>query len=328
MIDTLSKWGGTLVEIGYTPGISSTQLHGGIKEVGTTPDVRLKRFRRLINAKRIVRILEAHTPLCGLITEEASVTKNGILHEFDGMWSSSLTDSTAKGKPDIEALDLTSRLQNVNDTFEVTTKPLIYDADTGGIPEHFAFTVKSLERVGVSAVIIEDKVGLKKNSLFGTDVIQKQASIDEFCHKIKIGKKAQITQDFMIIARIESLILDQGIDDAILRAKAYIKAGADGIMIHSRQKSPEEILEFCSQYRKLDLHAPLVAVPSSYNCITEDELADAGVDVVIYANHMLRASYPAMKKVAHSILQYGRSKECENICMPIKEILNLIPGTR
>lgn len=328
VIDTLAEWGGELVEIGYTEGISSTKLHEGLKEVGTTPDIRLKCLRRLIDAKPIVRVLEAHTPLCGLIIEHASAEADGIKREFDAMWSSSLTDSTAKGKPDIEALDLTSRLQNINDTFEVTTKPLIYDADTGGIPEHFAFTVKSLERVGVSAVIIEDKVGLKKNSLFGNDVSQQQASIEEFCHKISMGRNARITDDFMVIARIESLILEKGMDDAVERAKAYIAAGADGIMIHSREKEPDEILEFCRIYKSLDLQAPLVAVPSSYNSITDDELANAGVNIVIYANHMLRAAYPAMNDVAHSILQHGRSMECEDKCMPIKGILDLIPGTR
>ncbi len=328
VIDTLSEWGGELVEVGYTPGISSTQLNESLKEVGTTPDIRLKRLRRLIDAKPMVRVLEAHTPLCGLIIEHAQVSIDGVHREFDAMWSSSLTDSTAKGKPDIEALDLTSRLQNINDTFAVTTKPLIYDADTGGIPEHFAFTVKSLERVGVSAVIIEDKVGLKKNSLFGTEVDQQQASIEEFCHKIKMGKQAQVTDVFLVIARIESLILEQGMDDAIARAKAYIEAGADGIMIHSRQQSPNEILEFCSLYRKLEKAKPLIAVPTSYNRITDTELAEAGVNVVIYANHLLRAAYPAMRDVAHSILKHGRSFECESQCLSIKEILELIPGTR
>ena len=328
VIDTLAEWGGELVEIGYTAGISSTQIHGCIKEVGTTPDIRLQRLRRLVNAKSIVRVLEAHTPLCGLIIEHAIEVINNNPVEFDAMWSSSLTDSTAKGKPDIETVDLTTRLQNINDTFEVTTKPLIYDADTGGISEHFAFTVKSLERVGVSAVIIEDKKGLKKNSLFGTDVSQQQDGIEEFCHKIKTGKNAQITNEFMIIARIESLILDKGMDDAVIRAKAYIEAGADGIMIHSRHESPIEILEFCNIYNQFENRVPLVAVPSSYNSITDTELAEAGVDIVIYANHMLRAAYPAMSKVAHSILRHGRSLECNDDCMPISEILDLIPGTR
>ena len=328
VIDTLDKWGGKLVEVAYTKGISSTQLNAGLKEVGTTPNIRLKRLRRLIEAKKIVRVLEAHTPLCGLIIEHAQETVNGTPREFDAMWSSSLTDSTAKGKPDIEAVDLTARLQTINDSFEVTTKPLIYDADTGGKPEHFVFTVKNLERLGVSAVIIEDKIGLKKNSLFGNDVKQEQDTIEEFSHKIQVGKKAQITDDFMVIARIESLILEKGMDDAVTRAKAYIEAGADGIMIHSRQKTPDEILEFCKIYRQLDNQVPLVAVPSSYNSITDDELAEAGVNVVIYANHMLRAAYPAMNEVAHSILKHGRTQECEDRCMPIKEILDLIPGTR
>ncbi len=328
VIDTLAEWGGELVEIGYTPGVSSTQLHAGLKEVGTTPDIRLKRLRRLIDAKPVVRVLEAHMPLCGLIIEHTKVDVDHFEREFDAMWSSSLTDSTAKGKPDIEALDLTSRLQNINDMFEVTTKPLIYDADTGGRPEHFAFTVKSLERVGVSAVIIEDKIGLKKNSLFGNEVEQQQDSIEEFSHKIQVGKSAQITDDFMIIARIESLILEQGMNDAIERARAYIAAGADGIMIHSRQKTPDEVIEFCSRYKKLERTVPLVAVPSSYNSITDIELAEAGVNVVIYANHMLRAAYPAMSEVAQRILRYGRAKEVDHLCLSIKDILHLIPGTK
>jgi phosphoenolpyruvate phosphomutase / 2-hydroxyethylphosphonate cytidylyltransferase len=328
VIDTISEWGGELVEVGYTPGISSTKLHEGLKEIGTTPDIRLKRLRRLIDAKPVVRVLEAHNPLCGLIIENASVDVDGVKREFDAMWSSSLTDSTAKGKPDIEALDLTSRLQNINDIFEVTTKPLVYDADTGGRPEHFAFTVKSLERVGVSALIVEDKVGLKKNSLLGNEVHQELAPVEEFCHKIAVGKNARITEDFMIIARIESLILEKGMDDALMRAEAYIAAGADGIMIHSREKSAEEILEFCARYREFEKQVPLIAVPSSYNAVTDTALAEAGVNVVIYANHMLRAAFPAMDAVAHSILENGRSMECEPECMPISEILNLIPGTR
>ena len=328
VIETIKQWGGELVEISYTPGISSTQLNQSLKDIGTTPDIRLKRLRRLIEAKPIVRVLESHTPLCGLIIEHASELVDGVKVEFDAMWSSSLTDSTAKGKPDIEAVDLTARLQQINDNFEVTTKPLIYDADTGGIPEHFAFTVKSLERVGVSAVIIEDKIGLKKNSLLGNDVTQQQDTIEDFCHKIKVGKASQITDDFMVIARIESLILEKGMDDAIARAKAYIAAGADGIMIHSRQKSPDEVLQFCSLYNQFDNRVPLVVVPSSYNSITDQELAEAGANIVIYANHLLRAAYPAMSKVAHSILRHGRSLECDDDCMKIGEILDLIPGTR
>jgi phosphoenolpyruvate mutase len=325
VIDTLKKWGGKLVEIQYTPGISSTQLHKELKNIGTTPDIRLRTLRRLINVKPPVRVLEVHNGLTGLIVENTRVEIDGVPKEFDAMWSSSLADSTARGKPDIEAVDITARMTTVNEIFEVTTKPLIFDADTGGKPEHFVFTVKSLERLGVSAVIIEDKIGLKKNSLFGTDVPQQQANIEEFCFKIKAGKNAQITNNFMIVARIESLVLDMGMDDALLRAKAYIEAGADAIMIHSRQETADEILEFCKQFNRFQDKAPLVAVPSSYNEITEDQLVDAGVNIVIYANHLLRAAYPAMMDVAKSILAHGRSLDCEEKCMPINEILNLIP---
>ena len=328
VIDTLAEWGGKLHEVPYTKGISSTQLNQSLKEVGTTPEIRMERLRRLLESKPIVTVMEAHNGLTGLIVENIDVEVEGRKKEFDAMWLSSLTDSTAKGKPDIEAVDVTSRLHGLNDILEVTTKPIIYDGDTGGIPEHFVFTVKKLERLGVSAVIIEDKTGLKKNSLFGTDVPQTQDTIENFCHKIQEGKKAQVTKSFMIIARIESLILKQGIDDAITRAKAYIEAGADGIMIHSKEKNGEEILEFCKRYSKFEKRAPLVAVPSSYNHMYEKELADAGVNIVIYANHLLRSAYPAMVDVAKSILTNERSLEANDQCMSIKEILNLIPGTK
>ncbi len=322
VIDALKEWGGELVEPSYTKDISSTKLNAAIKEVGTTPQLRMKQFRRALESKPIVRILEAHNGLTGLIAEHTKVENK----EFDGTWISSLTDSTAKGKPDIEFVDFTSRMNTIHEILEATTKPIILDGDTGGVSEHFSFMVKTLERLGVSAVIIEDKIGLKKNSLFGTDVQQTQDSVENFCHKIKIGKDARVTEDFMIIARVESLILKKGVDDALIRANAYIKAGADAIMIHSKEKEPDEILEFCKRYQELETKVPLVAVPSTYNKITEKELINAGINVVIYANHMLRSAYPAMIKTARKILEHERAHEAEEHCMPIKEILELIPG--
>jgi phosphoenolpyruvate mutase len=326
VIDTLAEWGGQLIEVPYTQGISSTKLNKSLKEVGTTPEIRMHRLRRLIAAKPIVRLMEAHNGLTGLIVENTSVTTDNVVREFDGMWLSSLTDSTAKGKPDIEAVDVTARMQTMSDILEVTTKPIVYDGDTGGRTEHFVFTVKTLERFGVSAVIIEDKVGLKRNSLYGTGVKQTQAPIEEFCEKIRAGKRAQVTDAFMIIARIESLVLGRPLDEAVERAQAYLEAGADGIMIHSAKKEPDEVLAFCERYRKLPMQAPLVVVPTSYNTITEDELAAAGANVVIYANHLLRSAYPAMVQVAKSILTHGRSFEADKHVISIKEVLSLIPG--
>ncbi|MDO7253866.1 phosphoenolpyruvate mutase [Helicobacter cappadocius] len=332
VIATLKELGkGELIEPPYTEGISSTQLNINARAIGISTNARLSLLRRLIEAKKPLRILEAHNAISALIAQNAYGEPNGIGNgkiEFDGIWSSSLTDSTSRGKPDIEAIDLTARLTTINEIFEVTTKPLIYDADTGGKLEHFIFTVKSLERTGVSAVIIEDKIGLKKNSLFGNEVIQNQDSIEDFCLKIAAGKKAQVTSDFMIIARIESLILEKGIPDALKRAKAYIEAGADGIMIHSRQKSPDEIFDFLNQFRNYDTSTPVVVVPTSFNEVSAKELANAGANIIIYANHMLRAAYPAMKEVAEGILKFDRSKEIEDKCMDIKEILHLIPGTK
>ncbi len=328
VIETLAEWGGELVEVPYTEGISSTKLNKALKEIGTTPDIRRNKLRRLLNAKPFLRFLEAHNGLTGLIVERVGVKKNDGKIEFDGIWDSSLTESTAKGKPDtIEAVDVSTRMQTLNDIIEVTTKPIIYDADTGAQIEHFQFTVKTLERLGVSAAIIGDKKILKNNSLLGTDVEQTQDSIDGFCEKLKAVKAAQVTDDFMIIARIESLSLGFGFDDALKRAKAYIESGADGIMIHSRQNEAFEIFEFCQQYSSFKQKVPLIADSSSYNRVTENELLQHGVNIVIYANHLLRAAYPAMISAAESILTHGRSYETDSQLLPIKEIRELIPGT-
>jgi len=328
VFEAMNELGGKVIEIPYTKGIDTTSLIDETKRIGTTPDVRLRTLRRLIAAKPIVRIMEAHDGLSGLIVEHAKVEKNMKVNTFDGMWASSLTDSTSKGKPDIEAVDITTRMQDITNILECTTKPIIYDGDTGGKPEHFAFTVRTLERNGISAVIIEDKVGLKQNSLFGTEAVQTQDSIEGFCHKIQVGKAAQVTPDFMIIARCESIIAGKTIDDALERCFAYVAAGADGIMIHSRDKSGEDIKEFCSRFRAKHSSVPIVVVPTSYNSIYEEELQRWGVNIVIYANHMLRAAYPAMVKCAETILEHERALEADPICMPIKQILTLIPGTK
>ena len=326
--EVVKEWGGEIVEIPYTKGINSTALAENASTIGTTPDIRRASLRRLLAAKPVVRILEAHSGLSGLIAEHAQVTKDDGIHQFDGMWSSSLTDSTSKGKPDIEAVDLTTRMQSLTDILECTTKPIIYDGDTGDIPEHFVFTVRTLERNGVSAVIIEDKKGLKKNSLFGTEAKQVLATEEEFCEKISAGKKAQVTKDFMIIARIEEIIAGYSVDEAISKAFAAVKAGADGVMIHSKDKSGMDIKEFCAKFRAEYKNIPIVLVPTTYNQFTEKELGEWGANIIIYANHMLRASYPAMRKCAETILQAERSLEVNDMCMPIKEILELIPGTK
>lgn len=325
----MENLGGKVIEVPYTKGISASSLKEAMDSLGVTPQARLASLRRLISAKPIVRIMESHCGLTGLIIEHTKVEVGNEIREYDGMWASSLTDSTSKGKPDIEAVDLTTRLHDLNDSLEVTTKPVIYDGDTGGKTEHFVFTVRTLERLGVSAVIIEDKVGLKQNSLFGTDAVQTQDSIEGFCSKIQAGKEAQVTRDFMIIARCESLIAGKPVEDALERCHAYVAAGADGIMIHSKNKDGQDIKEFCQRFREVDNHTPIVAVPTTYGQFTEAELAEWGINIVIYANHMLRSAYPAMVKCAERILETTRCQEAsEEYCMPIKQILNLIPGTK
>ncbi len=328
VIKTLDKWGGKLIEPKYTPGISSTKLNWEVRERGTTPGIRMQVLRRLLASKGLIRIMEAHNGLTGLIVEKTRIETRSSSKEFDGMWLSSLTDSVSKGKPDIGFVDLTSRMNTINSILEVTTKPIIYDGDSGGLPEHFKFMVKTLEREGISAVIIEDKIGAKKNSLFGTDVKQTQDSIENFCIKIKAGIDARVTEEFMIIARVESLILKAGMEDALERAEAYIKAGADGIMIHSKEKTADEILEFCSKYKKITNNVPLVVVPSTYSHITEEELEKAGVRIAIYANQLLRSAYPSMVRTAETILETGRAQESDEFCISIKDILTLIPGSK
>lgn len=320
----LAAYGGSIIDVPYTYNENVKRIDARIREKLAMPEYRRKRLRQLLKLCPIVKAIEVHSGLTGLIAEKTVVEHNGEFDQFDAMWISSLCDSTAKGKPDIELVDMTSRFRTIDDVMEVTTKPIIFDGDTGGLIEHFVYTVRSLERMGVSAVIIEDKIGLKKNSLFGNEVKQTQDSIEHFCEKIKAGKKIQLTDDFMIIARIESLILEQGMEDALTRAYSYVEAGADAIMIHSRKKSPDEILQFCDIFRKRDQNTPIVVVPSSFNVVTEEELAAHGVNIVIYANQLTRSAFPAMKQTAVDILQYHRAKEVDSRLLPIKDIITLI----
>ena len=326
VIALMKEIGGEVIEIPYTKGVNSSALNEAMRSLGTTPNIRLKTLRRLIEIKKPVRIMEAHSGLSGLIIEHLNIEKDDGLHCFDGIWSSSLTDSSCNGKPDIEAVDLTTRLQNITNILECTTKPIVFDGDTGGKLEHFVYTVRTLERNGISAVIIEDKAGLKKNSLFGTEVTQELAPIVDFCEKISAGKRAQVTKEFMIIARLESLIAGMPVSDALERARSYVAAGADGIMIHSKEKSGDDIRDFCEKFRAEYRYVPLILVPTTYNHLSESELAGWGATIVIYANHMLRASYPAMMNTAKTILENERSLEADEFCMPLKEILELIPG--
>ena len=320
----LAEYGGQIIDVPYTFNENVKHIDDKVREKLMMPEFRRKRLKQLLAIRPIVKAIEAHSGLTGLIAEKTVVEHDGHLDQFDAMWISSLCDSTAKGKPDIELVDMTSRFRTIEDITEVTTKPIVFDGDTGGLIEHFVYTVRSLERMGVSAIIIEDKTGLKKNSLFGTEVVQTQDTIEHFSEKIRAGKKVQLTDDFMIIARIESLILERGMEDALTRAKAFVEAGADGIMIHSRKKDPNEILEFCDKFRKFDKETPIVVVPSSFNTITEAELAEHGVNIVIYANQLTRSAFPAMKKTAEDILRYHRAKEVDDRLLPIKDIISLI----
>ena len=320
----LDKYGGKVIDIPYTFNENIKRIENKMKEKLSMPEYRRKRLRQLLQLCSVVKTIEVHDGLTGLIAEKTVVENSSGLDQFDAMWISSLCDSIAKGKPDIELIDRTSRFRTIDDVMEVTTKPIIFDGDTGGLAEHFVYTVRSLERMGVSAVIIEDKMGLKRNSLLGTQVKQTQDEIVHFCEKIRAGKKVQLTEDFMIIARIESLILEHGMEDALKRARAYVEAGADGIMIHSRREDPSEILDFCDQFRADYKEIPLVVAPSSFHSITEAELAEHGVNIVIYANQLIRSAFPAMEKTAKDILTFHRAQEADARLMPIDRIVSLV----
>ncbi len=321
---SLDAYGGEIIDVPYTRNESVKLIDEKVRAKLMMPEFRRARLRRMLGLRPIVKALEVHSGLTGLLAEKTVVEHDGELDQFDAMWISSLCDSTAKGKPDIELVDMTSRFRTIDDVMEVTTKPIIFDGDTGGLIEHFVYTVRTLERMGVSAVIVEDKTGLKKNSLFGTEVAQTQDSIEHFSEKIAAAKKVQLTDDFMIIARIESLILEKGQEDALNRARAYVKAGADGIMIHSRKKDPSEIFAFCDAFRREDKVTPIVVVPTSYNTVTEAELASHGVNIVIYANQLTRSAFPAMQQTAEDLLKYHRAKEVDDRLMSVKKIITLI----
>ncbi len=321
---SLDTYGGQIIDVPYTRNDSVKLIDEKVRAKLMMPEFRRARLRRMLGLRPIVKALEVHSGLTGLLAEKTVVEHDGELDQFDAMWISSLCDSTAKGKPDIELVDMTSRFRTIDDVMEVTTKPIIFDGDTGGLIEHFVYTVRTLERMGVSAVIVEDKTGLKKNSLFGTEVAQTQDSIEHFSEKIAAAKKVQLTDDFMIIARIESLILEKGEEDALTRAKAYVKAGADGIMIHSRKKDPAEIFSFCDAFRRDDKTTPIVVVPTSFNSVTESELAAHGVNIVIYANQLTRSAFPAMQQTAEDLLKYHRAQEVDARLMSVKKIITLI----
>jgi len=324
-IEVLASYGGVLKEFPYSGNADYQRLEDQARDRLSIPDVRRSRLKKLLGMKTTVSAIEAHSGLTGLIAEDTKVEVNGEIRQFDAMWVSSLCDSTAKGKPDIELVDMTSRIRTIEDIMEVTTKPIIFDGDTGGLIEHFVYTIRTLERIGVSCCIIEDKTGLKKNSLFGTEVVQTQDTIEHFCEKIKAGKAALKTSDFMLVARCESLILEQGMDDALNRCFAYVAAGADGIMIHSRKKDPAEIFEFCEKFREKDKKTPIVVVPTSFNEVTEEEFAKRDINIVIYANQLTRSAFPAMVDTAETILRNHRAKEADDKCMSFKEIIRLIP---
>lgn len=324
-IEVLASYGGVLREFAYSDNAEYQRLEDASRDQLSIPDIRRSRLKKLLGMKKTVTAIETHSGLTGIIAEKTQVLEDGKAYQFDAMWVSSLCDSTAKGKPDIELVDMTSRLRTIEDIMEVTTKPIIFDGDTGGLIEHFVYNIKTLERIGVSACIIEDKTGLKKNSLFGNEVVQTQDSIEHFSEKIRAGKKALKTSDFMLIARIESLILEQGMEDALKRAFAYVEAGADGIMIHSRLKDPAEIFDFCEKFRKQDQTTPIVVVPTSFNGVTEEEFASRNINIVIYANQLTRSAFPAMQHVAETILKNHRAKEADEMCMSFKDIIRLIP---
>ena len=325
VIKLLKRWKGRLIEVPYTKKVNINENKKNLNNIFHNPETRVSRLKRLIGSKKIVRFIESHNPLTGLMIENLKINHRNEYKEFDGIWSSSLTDSASNGKPDNQSLELSTRINNLNSVAEVTSKPILFDADNGGRPEHLPYTIKNLERLGVSAIAIEDKAGLKSNSLFKDQKGASQDSIKNFCKKIKISCSARRSEDFLIVARVESFILGKNLSDAIKRAESYSRAGADLILIHSKIDTPKEIFSFAEKFKKSKYFKPMVAVPSTYSKVTEKQLIKNGFKIVIYANHLLRAAYPAMEKTALSILKNSRSSEVEKEIISIKKILNIIP---
>lgn len=325
LLQLLEQYGGKLIEFPYNMEDGIQLLESSLKKQYSMPEVRRGALKRLLNTKSYIRVMEAHDGLTGLIVENSSYQADDGFKEFDALWESSLCDSTSRGKPDIELIDWSERISRINEIMDVTTKPIIVDGDTGGEIERFSYIVQNLEKIGVSAVIIEDKIGPKRNSLFGTEVLQTQDTPQHFAEKIRTAKAALKTHDFMIIARIESLILEKGMEDALYRAENYVAAGADGIMIHSKSKTPDEVYVFCEKFRKKFRDIPIVLVPTTYNQVTEKELAEHGANIIIHANHLIRSAFPAMEQTALAILKNGCSFCVDKQCMPVKKIISFIP---
>ena len=274
---------------------------------------RVSSLKALLKKKNCIRVLEAHSGLSGLVVEQSG---------FDAIWESSLTDSGSKGLPDIELVTMDSRFHSIQQILDITTKPMIVDCDTGGQLEHFSYWVQKLENVGISAIIIEDKAFPKKNSL-DSSAKHILEDVDIFAKKIKYGVAAKRNKDFMIIARLESLIAKHSMQHALLRAEAFIDAGADGIMIHSKSKvGTDEIIDFAKRFRKMS-ELPLVCVPTTYNDIFDKELEKIGFNIVIHANHLLRASLKAMKGAASQIEKEGRSININKRIASVKDIFQI-----
>ena len=327
-INVLSAYGGKLIEIAHTPNINSDLVVDKIRKLKNVSSLRQNTLKRLLQSKSFIKIIEVHSPMSAMIIDNLKINNERGSNFFDGFWSSSLSDSTLFGRPDIESLDIASRLNMINNIFHATTKPLVMDIDTGGLLEHLEINIKTIEQAGVSAVVIEDKKGLKKNSLFGNEVIQHQEDVKVFQEKIKLINTIKVNDNFLCIARIESLILDKGLEDALHRASSYVDAGADMVLIHSRKKTPDEVFLFANEFKRDHPNIPLACIPTSFYTVTEGLLQDKGFNLSIYANHLIRASYKHMEKIAKSILTYQTSQYIEEDIESVKDILNLIPGTK
>jgi len=282
-------------------------------------------LKKLIEEKGFVRLIEVHNGLSALIAQMCSVKKEENVIEYDGFWESSFTDSASKGIPDAEIVGYDSRLVTIDEILNVTSKPMIIDGDTGGSAAQFEYLVRKLGRLGVSGIIIEDKMFPKRNSL-DKDAKQILEDPEVFSQKIQRGQEVKLGEDFFIIARIESLIAGRSLNDAVSRARQYIIAGADGIMIHSKKDTPNDILSFASEYEKICIELKrrpiLVCVPTTYNLITDKELHDHGFNVIIHANQMLRAAHKSMKKVSEVMLRNDRGFEAEALCSPVSEVFS------
>ncbi len=305
VLDVLREWGGTLVEPPYTEGISSTALRMAAMDIGFAPGVRQRRLRRMLDCKPLVRVMQAHDGLSAHIVDRLEETTQGAPREYDAIWVDSLAGAPIRGKPDPLPFDLSSRLVTLHEILDATTKPLICNAGGAGHAAGVTAAVRTLERIGVSAIVIDTEVTDRRAVPAMAASAPPQDDMAAFIREIAAARDARVTPDFMIIARINDRTRDCGADRMMARAAAGVDAGADAVMCDSDPVNPDGIFDLCRRYRRLMNGHPLLVGLSGTEGLQEHDLASAGASMVVYTDTLLRAAREAMISAASQVLSCG-----------------------